>query len=219
MQSLKELSLKKLTTSYLDQEDVAWFDACNWEMFPDLLRAILSNLSTLIEHRVDVTKNSPSAWNLLWCIFILLNKKSDILNMSTLPFNTFTQVAYLFKKLFKSVESAEGRWIRELFPRVTDTKETPDILQFSATALSASAFFKKAKSDISPWPPKYPPRPSSDFTTIKPHPACIPFPGTVSSIVLFFLVAVNNRLIVPMHIPFAFAHRCGFDYLLQMSQP
>jgi hypothetical protein len=166
-------------------------------MFPDLLRAILSNLSTLIEHRVDVMKTSPSAWNLLWRIFILLNKKSDILNMSTLPFNIFT---YLFNKLFESVESAEGRWIKELnlsnnypltakcvqqilatipktftverfiifgaplfdpaelelFPGVTDTKETPDILQVNATALSASAFFKKAKSDISPWPPKYP---------------------------------------------------------------
>jgi len=263
VQSLKELSLKKLTTSSLDQEDVAWFDACDWEMFPDLLRAILSNLSTLIEHRVDVMKTSPSAWNLLWRILILLNKKSDILNMSTIPFNTFTQVAYLFKKLFESVKSAEGCWIKELnlsnnyplrakcvqqilatipktftverltifgaplfdpaelelFPGVTDTKETPDILQVNATALSASAFFKKVKSDISPWPPKYPPRPSSDFTTIKPHPACIPFPGTVSSIVLFFPVAVNNCLIVPMHIPFAFAHRCGFDHLLQMSQP
>jgi hypothetical protein len=156
-------------------------------MFPDLLRAILSNLSTLIEHRVDVMKTSPSAWNLLWRIFTLLNKKSDILNMSTLPFNTFTQVAYLFKKLFESAKSAEGRWIKELnlsnypltakcvqqilatipktftverfiifgaplfdpaelelFPGVTDTKETPDILQVNATALSASAFFKKS---------------------------------------------------------------------------
>jgi hypothetical protein len=61
VQSLKELSLKKLTTSSLDQEDVAWFDACDWEMFPDLLRAILLNLSTLIEHRVDIMKTSPSA--------------------------------------------------------------------------------------------------------------------------------------------------------------
>ncbi|KAF8533860.1 hypothetical protein BDD12DRAFT_897560 [Trichophaea hybrida] len=219
---LRELSIKKLIISSLDQEDVAWFDSCDWDMFPDLPRAIVSHLSTLIEQGVDVMKTSPSAGNLLWRASIFLNKKSNVLNLSTPLFNTMAggQIADLFRKLF-GIDSRHGsqnftveRLIifgaplfnpaeLQLFSR--STKETPDILQINTTTLSASAFLKIAVNDILPEPPLYLCR-SYDFTTIKPHPACIPSPGTVSSIVLFFPTPVYDSLIIPKHFPFAFAH-------------
>ncbi|KAF8247106.1 hypothetical protein K440DRAFT_629812 [Wilcoxina mikolae CBS 423.85] len=96
----------------------------------------------------------------------------------------------------------------QLFPRFTDSKETPEILQVNTTALSASAFLIRVVFDMPPEPSLflYLSREPYDFTAIKPHPACIPSPETVSSIVLFFPNPVYNYLIIPMRVPFAFAH-------------
>lgn len=106
VQSLRDLSVKRLVSSSFEQDDNCWLDCRDLDIFPDLPPAILSHIITQGEQRVNVMEKSSSAIKLLSFAFNALHKheRIDDLNMSILPFSTMTaqHIASVFKSFFTS---------------------------------------------------------------------------------------------------------------------
>ncbi|KAF8253358.1 hypothetical protein K440DRAFT_625413 [Wilcoxina mikolae CBS 423.85] len=120
VQSLRELSVKRLVSSSFEQDDNSWLNCRDLDIFPDLPPAIFSHVITQGEKGIDVMRKSSSAAKLVSFAFNALHKhqRIDILNMSTLPFSTMTakHIASVLKSFFAGSWDGfvQGYTIKEL---------------------------------------------------------------------------------------------------------
>jgi len=77
LRTLRGLSIEKLITASLEDEDAPWFDSSKLDMFPDLPKALISYLFILVEQGVNV-----AARDLLSRLFI------DSLSLKVSMFST-----------------------------------------------------------------------------------------------------------------------------------